>query len=60
MDAASSYTKAGDRASALDWFEKACSERDPGLAYIGRSPIFDPLRAESRFQALLRKMNLPQ
>jgi len=30
------------------------------MAHIGRSPIYDPLRAEPRFQAPLRKMNLPQ
>jgi serine/threonine-protein kinase len=60
MDAAGSYTMAGDRARALDWLERAYAERDPGMAHIGRSPIYDPLRAEPRFQALLRQMNLPQ
>jgi len=58
MDAAGNYTMAGDRARALDWLEKAYAERDPGMAFIGCSPIYDPLRAEPRFQALLRKMNL--
>jgi hypothetical protein len=50
----------GDRAHALDWLEKAYAERDPKMLYTGIVPIFDPLRAESRFQALLRQMNLPQ
>ena len=60
FDAASSYAMAGDRARALDWLEKAYAERDPNMPYISCLPIFDPLRAEPRFQALLRKMNLPQ
>jgi hypothetical protein len=30
------------------------------MPYIGCYRIFDSLRAEPRFQALLRQMNLPQ
>ncbi len=59
-DAATNYAMAGDRARSLDWLEKAYAEQDPNMPYIGCFPIFDPLRAEPRFQALLRKMNLPQ
>jgi tetratricopeptide (TPR) repeat protein len=59
FDAAVNYTMAGDRGRALDWLEKAYAERDPHIPYISCYPIFDPLRAEPRFQALLRKMNLP-
>jgi tetratricopeptide (TPR) repeat protein len=60
MDAATNYALAGDRALALGWLEKAYADRDPNMPFIGCNPIFDPLRAEPRFQALLRKMNLPQ
>jgi len=60
FDAGSNYAMAGDRARALDWLEKAYAERDPNMTYISCMPIFDPLRAEPRFQALLRRMNLPQ
>ena len=55
-----SYAMAGDRARALDWLEKACAERDPNVMYLGINPVLDSLRAEPRFQALLRKMNLTQ
>jgi serine/threonine-protein kinase len=51
---------AGDRARALDWLETAYAERDPQMLYIGINPIFDPLRAEPRFQALVKTMGLPQ
>jgi serine/threonine-protein kinase len=59
-DASANYALAGDNARALDLLEKAYAERTPNMPYIGCSPIFDPLRAEPRFQALLRQMNLPQ
>jgi serine/threonine-protein kinase len=60
IDAASNYAMAGDRARALDLLETAYAERDSQLPYIGSFPFFDLLRAEPRFQALLRRMNLPQ
>lgn len=47
-----------DRARALDYLEKACEERDPRLAHLKVSPVFDPLRAEPRFENLLRRMGL--
>ena len=50
---------AGDTARALGWLERACDDRDPNLPYISCLPLFDPLRSEPRFQALLRRMNLP-
>jgi tetratricopeptide (TPR) repeat protein len=60
MDAASNYPMIGERARALDLLEKAYADRDPNIPYIGCHPVYDPLRAEPRFQALLRRMNLPQ
>jgi eukaryotic-like serine/threonine-protein kinase len=58
--AARHYAMAGDDAHALALLERAYEERNPSMPYIGCSPIFDPLRDEPRFQALLRRMNLPQ
>ncbi len=54
------YTYAGDKAQALDWLEKAFEIREPNLPNISADPKFDGLRSEPRFQALLRRMNLPQ
>jgi tetratricopeptide (TPR) repeat protein len=59
-DAAGNYALAGDSSHALDLLERAYGARDPNIPYIGCYPIFDPLRGEPRFQALLRQMNLPQ
>jgi tetratricopeptide (TPR) repeat protein len=47
------YTRAGDRDRALDYLEKATAVRDPNMPYIIVDPIFDYLRGEPRFQALL-------
>jgi hypothetical protein len=46
--------------SIYAWLEQAFAERDPNMPFIGVNPIFDPLRAEPRFQALLKAMGLPQ
>jgi TolB-like protein/Tfp pilus assembly protein PilF len=59
-DVANLYMWAGDRSRALDWLEKGYGVRDPGIPYAGVYPLYDPLRSEPRFQALLRKIGLPQ
>ena len=47
------YTRAGDDGQALDYLEKAAGVRDPNLPYITIDPLFDGLRDEPRFQALI-------
>ena len=59
FDIAQNYLMAGDGGRALDWLEKACDDREPAMPYINCFPLFDPIRSDPRFQALLRKMNLP-
>jgi TolB-like protein/Tfp pilus assembly protein PilF/tRNA A-37 threonylcarbamoyl transferase component Bud32 len=58
-DVAWFYLEAGDKARALDWLEKGYELRDPSMPYLGWG-YYDGLRSEPRFQALLRKMDLPQ
>ena len=48
----------GNLREALDWSERAYDERRGWLAYVNVNPIFDPLRNEPRFAALVRKMRL--
>src|SRR6266550_4204653 len=43
---------------ALDWAERAYDERRGWLAYFKVNPMLDPLRANARFQTLLKKMRL--
>jgi tetratricopeptide (TPR) repeat protein len=52
------YLLAGDHQRAIDWLEEAFDTHNPNLPYLG-VPVYDPLRANPRFQDLLRKMNLP-
>ncbi len=54
------YFYAGDYDRAIEWLEKAYEVHDPGLPYVGFSPIYDPLRSDPRFQDLLRRMNFPE
>jgi hypothetical protein len=49
----------GEHQRALDWLERAYEARDPNLPSINNREAFDMLRDQPRFQALLRRMNLP-
>ena len=57
-DIAAFHVQAGQHDRAIEWLETAFQQRDPTMAYIGM-PVFDPLRADPRFQDLLRRLNLP-
>ena len=53
------YLGLKDHDSAFKWLTQACEEHDPLLAYAANNPMYDPLRSDPRFQALLKKMNFP-
>jgi serine/threonine-protein kinase len=53
------YVALGEKEQALALLEKAFAERDPQLQFINIESSYDELRAEPRFQALLRRMNFP-
>jgi serine/threonine protein kinase/tetratricopeptide (TPR) repeat protein len=48
----------GQKDRALDWLDQAFEEHCGGLAWARYDPVWDNLREEPRFQALLRKINL--
>jgi TolB-like protein len=48
----------GEREQAVDWLEKAQAVRSSSLAGVATDPVFDPLRDEPRFRALLKAMGL--
>lgn len=52
------YTGLGEADQALAWLEKACRDHDDGLLLLKVHPIYDSLRASSRFENILREMNL--
>ena len=48
----------GDRARTLDNLERALAADSQMMPWIGRDAIFDPLRSEPRFAAILKKMGV--
>jgi TolB-like protein/Tfp pilus assembly protein PilF len=51
------YTGLGDKDRAFEWLGKTIEDGDPRL-FLKTDPNFDPLRSDSRFDDLLRKMRL--
>src|ERR1017187_1650638 len=48
----------GDKAGALTSLENSYTHHETDVNYIAVDPVFDPLRNEPRFQALLKKLGL--
>ena len=49
----------GDRATSLDWLERAADERSWYLPFIAVEPDLEPLRGEPRFRALVKRIGIP-
>jgi len=50
------YARLGDKEQALAGLEQSYEARDFLLPFVNTDPVFDDLRAEPRFQALLHRM----
>ena len=50
----------GDTDRALSYLQHAAEEREVVMTMLQRLFVYDPLRSDPRFQALLKKMNFPQ
>jgi len=53
------YAGLGEKEEAFAWLEKSFVARDKGLTYLKIDPCLDPLRSDSRFQDLVRRVGLP-
>jgi len=49
----------GEPTQALEWLERAIAQRDAGIAYLKWDQVFNALRADPRYAALLEKLGLP-
>lgn len=54
------YARLGDGERTLEWLEKSYQERFKYVIYLAGEPSFDFLRDDPRFQALLKKIGLPE
>jgi len=53
------YAGLHENEKALDWLEKAYGDRSNAIIFVKVDPDFDGLRSNPRFQALLRRLALP-
>jgi serine/threonine protein kinase/tetratricopeptide (TPR) repeat protein len=51
-------TALGDKARAFENLDRAIFDRDPNVVGLKSNPIFDSLRGDDRYQALIEKMQL--
>jgi hypothetical protein len=49
----------GDKQECCRWLEQAHAERSGSMVWLKVDPLFDAMRSEPRFGALVRKMNFP-
>jgi tetratricopeptide (TPR) repeat protein len=54
------YAVLGKKTEAVNWLEKAYAARSGGMARLKSDPVFDSLRSDPGFQAILKRMNFPQ
>jgi serine/threonine-protein kinase len=52
------YMGLDEKDRTFEWLEKAYEERSGWLVFLNISPLFDPLRDDSRFGQLLKKIGL--
>jgi len=50
----------GEKDDAFDWLERAYRQRDGGLAETKIDPLLENLHGDPHYQAMLRKLNLPE
>lgn len=48
-----------ERDQAIQYIEKAYAERDAYIVFLNRHPIYNRLRSDQRFQAILEKLKFP-
>jgi len=53
------YTGLGDKNASFKWLDIAVREHNDRLIYLAVDPIADPLRADPRFQNLMKQIHMP-
>jgi len=52
------YSALGEGDLAFQWLERAYESRDMYIFYLKVDPVFDNIRSDPRFEAMLKKINL--
>ena len=52
------YVGLREKTKALDWLERSFEDQDVGCYFLKVDPVYDGMRDEPRFQALLQKVGL--
>jgi len=50
----------GKNNEAVSWLQKAFTARGGQMVLLKCDPVFDPIRSDSGFQAIVKKMNFPE
>lgn len=58
LDFAVIYTGIGEHQKAMDYLEEAVKNKRSAIIYLGVNPIWDPIRKNPRFKALLKRLML--
>jgi TolB-like protein/DNA-binding winged helix-turn-helix (wHTH) protein/Tfp pilus assembly protein PilF len=53
------YVGLGENDKAFAWLEKTLEQRSGPFNEVNADPLFDPLRTDARFSALVRRMGVP-
>ena len=57
-DVASVYAGLGDKSRAMYWMNEAVKARAAMMPFAGIDPLFNPIRTDPQFQALLHRLGL--
>jgi len=60
VDLAMLHVGLDNNEQAIEYLEKAYEEHADRMSWIKVNPVFDPLRSDPRFQAILQRMNFPE
>lgn len=52
------FAALGQKDEAFEWLNQACDERAAALVYLKVAQVYDPLRADPRFEQLLARVHL--
>ncbi len=52
------YVHLGEHDKAMQWIEKGIDDGERGAVFLGINPLYDPIRPDARFQAVLSELDL--